>query len=215
MPPSKVFSPLTTDGPLGALVSPDPDAPAAASLSVCDRNPIRQKPTRTTELGAGDADWTPTLSFAQSSSCTAGPRTILSYDRLSTLRSGAAIAAIDLRQPGSVCHGPPCGEQTVLAPQAVARVLEACGQDPPASLTTAAVTVGSEERARSTASHPSEVAIQPDEVLMTKPARCKPATTGCRLGAMDWLGRMASDFRTAKFSGDMQNPRALQRRASV
>jgi hypothetical protein len=44
---------------------------------------------------------------------------------------------------------------------------------------------------------------------------CNPATTGCRFGAMDWLGRIASDFRTARFSGDMQNPRALQRRASV
>ena len=30
---------------------------------------------------------------------------------------------------------------------------------------------------------------------------------------MDWLGRIASDFKTAKFSGDMQNPRELQRRA--
>src|SRR4029079_14841071 len=117
--------------------------------------------------------------------------------RLSTSRSGAAIAAIDPQQLGLVCHGLPYGEQTVLAPRAVARVLESCGQDPPPSLTTAAVTVGSGERVRSTASHPCAVESQRDEVLMTKPARCKPATSGCRFGAMDWLGRMASDFRTA------------------
>jgi hypothetical protein len=30
---------------------------------------------------------------------------------------------------------------------------------------------------------------------------------------MEVLGRIASDFKTAKFSGDMQNPRELQRRA--
>jgi hypothetical protein len=30
---------------------------------------------------------------------------------------------------------------------------------------------------------------------------------------MEALGRIASDFKTAKFSGDMQNPRELQRRA--
>jgi hypothetical protein len=29
---------------------------------------------------------------------------------------------------------------------------------------------------------------------------------------MDWLGRIASDVSTAKFSGDMQDPRELQRR---
>jgi hypothetical protein len=106
--------------------------------------------------------------------------------RLSTPRSCAAIAAIDLQQIGSVCRGRPCGEQTVVAPQAVARVLEACGQGPPPFLTTAAVTVSSAERARSTASHPSEVALQPDGVLMTKPARCKPARTGCR--PVRWIG---------------------------
>jgi len=32
------------------------------------------------------------------------------------------------------------------------------------------------------------------------------------LGAMEALGRIASDLKTAKSSGDMQNPRELQRR---
>ena len=32
---------------------------------------------------------------------------------------------------------------------------------------------------------------------------------------MDWVGRIASDFKTAKSSGDMQDPRELQRRGEA
>jgi hypothetical protein len=35
------------------------------------------------------------------------------------------------------------------------------------------------------------------------------------LGAMDALGRIVSDFKTAKFSGDMQNPRELRAGSSL
>ena len=58
---SKVFSPLTMDGPLGALVSPDPDAPAAvlSSADVVAPNAV----------GRGECE---PLPAARSLSCTPG-----------------------------------------------------------------------------------------------------------------------------------------------
>jgi len=61
-------------------------------------------------------------------------------------------------------------------------------------------------RCRSSSSHPFAVVLQPSGPLATYPSCSSISTMHRTLVAMDALGRIASVFRIATFSGDMQTP---------